>query len=197
MWDERYSEPGYAYGTAPNDFLVSVVDRLPAEGDVLCLAEGEGRNAVWLATKGHRVHAVDLSEVGLAKARDLAAARGVAITTERADLADYDLGEARWDAVVSIFCHVLPEVRRRVHRDLARALKPGGVFVLEGYAPAHLGRGTGGPDALTRLLALAELKDELRGLYLPVAREVTRGVYEGRYHVGPGTVVQVLGQRAR
>jgi len=197
MWNERYSEPGFAYGVEPNDFLVSVADRLPPEGDVLCLAEGEGRNAVWLARRGHRAHAVDLSPVGLDKAKRLAAARGVSITTEIADLVEWDLGEGRWDGVVSIFCHLAPEARRDLHRRVVRALRPGGVLILEGYAPDSLERGTGGPKTLSRLLALAELKDELSGLWFPIARQVTRGVYEGRYHMGPGVVVQIVGERPK
>ncbi|MBW1880770.1 MAG: methyltransferase domain-containing protein [Deltaproteobacteria bacterium] len=90
MWDKRYSEPGYAFGTAPNDFVVSVADRIPA-GRVLCLGEGEGRNAVYLAKRGHEVVAVDQSPVGLAKARELAESGGVRLETVQADLADFEI----------------------------------------------------------------------------------------------------------
>ena len=198
VWDERYREPGFAYGTAPNDFLVAVAERLPAQGRVLCLGEGEGRNAVWLAARGHTVHAVDLSAVGLDKAQRLAAARGVAITTERADLAGWDLGRGRWDAIVSIFCHLEPAARRAVHAAVAEALRPGGAFVLEAFAPPH---GAAAPDRgaepAALHLGLADARAELGALFLPIARKVVRGVFEGRCHAGPRAVVQVLASRPR
>ena len=115
MWDQRYSSETYAYGTEPNDFLVSVFDKLPA-GKVLCIGEGEGRNAVWLARHGREVTAMDSSEVGLHKANMLAIKHGVNITTVYADLADFDIGMQCWDAIVSIFCHLPPELRHTVYR---------------------------------------------------------------------------------
>jgi len=195
-WDARYREAGYAFGTAPNDFLVAVADRLPPDGRVLSLGAGEGRNAVWLAARGHRVHAVDLSTVGLDKAERLAAARGVALTVERADVATFDFGRERWDAIVSIFCHLAPEVRGRVHAAVTEALRPGGVFVLEGYAAsAAAATEPLAREPAERLLDLPTVRAELAGLYLPIARSVHRGVFEGRCHAGPRAVVQVLGRR--
>ena len=192
-WDVRYAEPGYAYGTAPNDFLASVAARLPP-GRVLCLAEGQGRNAVFLAERGHAAVAVDQSAVGMARARALAAARGVAIETVVADLAAFPIEEGAWDAVVSIFAHVPPEVRRPLHRRVAAGLRPGGALVLEAYTPAQAGRGTGGPPpGAEALMMTAEgLRGELDGLRFEILREVERAVVEGRYHTGTGAVVQVL-----
>jgi 2-polyprenyl-3-methyl-5-hydroxy-6-metoxy-1,4-benzoquinol methylase len=109
-WNDRYSEPGYAYGTEPNSYLVSVVNRIP-KGKVLSLGEGEGRNAVYLASLGYNVTAVYSSDVGLAKARQLAKDRGVKITTVTADLAGLAIETESWDGIVSIFCH-LPAVVR-------------------------------------------------------------------------------------
>ena len=114
-----------------------------------------------------------------------------------ADLAAYDLGDAAWDAIVAIFLHLPPDARRDLHRGVVQALAPGGVFVLEGYATDQLQHGTGGPKNLSMLLALAELKDQLAGLELPIARQVTRGVYEGRYHAGAGAVIQIVATRPR
>ena len=114
MWDERFSEPGFAYGTEPNDFLASVADRIPM-GRVLSLAEGEGRNAVFLAGLGYEVTAVDSSRVGLAKAEGLAAERGVTIATVNADLADFEIEPGVWQGIISIFCHLPPVVRAAVH----------------------------------------------------------------------------------
>lgn len=134
LWNERYAEPFASYGTEPNDFLREVADRIPA-GPVLCLAEGEGRNAVFLAGRGHSVTAVDLSDVGLRNARELAARHGVTIETVVADLATYDFGSARWAGIVSIWAHVPAAVRAGLHAACAWALRPGGVFVLEAYTP--------------------------------------------------------------
>jgi len=128
MWNQRYSSKTYAYGTKANDFLVSMVDRLPT-GKILCLAEGEGRNAVWLAEHGNEVTAVDASDIGLQKADKLAKARGVEITTVHADLADYDIGTQQWDAIISIFCHLPPDLRQDVHRRCVKGLRDKGMIL--------------------------------------------------------------------
>jgi len=191
MWDERFSEPGFAYGTEPNDFLVSVADRIPM-GRVLSLAEGEGRNAVYLAGLGHEVTAVDSSRVGLAKAERLAAERGVTITTVNADLADFDIEPGVWQGIVSIFCHLPPVVRAALHERCLRGLAPGGAFVLEGFTPRQLKLGTGGPKSIELLLELPALRRELRGLRFEIAREIERPATEGKYHRGEVAVVQVF-----
>ncbi len=193
-WDARYREPGFAYGTEPNDFLREVAGRIPP-GPVLCLAEGEGRNAVWLAGLGHEVVAVDSSRVGLAKAARLAAERGVALTTIPADLAEYAIEPGAWAGFVAIFAHLPPPVRARMHRGAVAGLRPGGVFVLEAYAPRQLEFGTGGPQAPELLMSLADLRAELAGLELLIARETERDVVEGRCHTGRAAVVQVLARR--
>lgn len=193
-WDARYSEPGYAYGTEPNDFLREVAGRIPP-GPVLCVAEGEGRNAVWLAGRGHDVVAVDNSGVGLAKAARLAASRGVTVRTIVADLAEFAIEPGAWAGIVAIFAHLPPPVRARLHRAAVAGLRPGGAFVLEAYTPRQLEFGTGGPPALELLMSLTDLRAELAGLELVIAREVERDVVEGRYHTGRAAVVQVLGKR--
>lgn len=191
FWDQRYSEDGFAYGDAPNDFLREVVDRIP-DGDVVCLAEGEGRNAVFVASlpRSGRVIAVDRSGVGLAKAERLAAARGVAIETVVADLATYEPPRGL-AGVVSIWTHLPPEVRRAVHARVVAALRPGGALVLEAYTPRQIGKGTGGPQEPAMMMTLAGLREELRGLTLVIGRELDREIHEGRYHQGPSSVVQV------
>lgn len=132
-WNERYSEPGFAYGTAPNDFLVSVVDRIP-KGRILSLAEGEGRNAVYLASLGYEVTGVDGSKVGLQKAMELAKEHGVAITTIQADLGEFVIEAGQWDGIIACYCHVPSEIRVPLHQAAVRGLKPGGVFVLEAFS---------------------------------------------------------------
>ena len=194
MWDERYATDEYLYGTEANTFLTSVIDRIPP-GRVLCLAEGEGRNAVWLAEQGRSVTAVDASPVGLDKARQLAAARGVYIDAVVADLADYPIPADHWDAIVSIFCHIRPDLRLDLHRRSVRGLRPGGVFVLEAYTPAQLRYRTGGPPHEAMLMTLAGLRQELAGLDFVHAVECEREVVEGRLHHGLGAVVQVVAVR--
>lgn len=194
MWDERYSQPGFAYGTEPNEFLAVAAGRIPA-GPVLSLGEGEGRNAAFLAGLGHRVVAVDQSEVGLAKARRMAADRGLTIETVCSDLAGYAIEPGAWAGIVSVFCHLPRRVRKPLHTAAVRGLRPGGVLVLEAYTPAQIGRGTGGPRDPDMLPTLAELTVELTGLEFAHARELDREVREGTYHTGVASVVQVVGVR--
>lgn len=192
FWDERYRERFESYGAEPNDFLRSVAERLP-EGPVLCLAEGEGRNAVFLAERGHAVTAVDLSPVGLANAAALAKERGVTIETVQANLADYDPGVGQWAAIVSIWAHVPPAIRGPLHARCVKALKPGGAFVLEAYTPRQLDcPGVGGPPTAELLMTAESLRVELTGLRFQSCHEVERDVNEGRYHSGLSATVQVL-----
>jgi SAM-dependent methyltransferase len=194
MWNERYGSPGYAYGTEPNDFLASVASRIPP-GRVLSIADGEGRNGVFLATLGHEVTSVDASSVGLAKAQRLAAARGVHITTVVADLADYAIAADSWEGIVSVFCHLPPALRQRVHRQVVRGLSPGGLFVLEAYSVRQLLHGTGGPASAELLPTLGALRTELAGLELLHAVEIEREIHEGVHHDGLSAVVQVIARR--
>ncbi|WP_019612182.1 cyclopropane-fatty-acyl-phospholipid synthase family protein [Thioalkalivibrio sp. AKL7] len=196
MWDERYAEDDYVYGTEPNDFLRAAVANVP-RGRALCLAEGEGRNAVFLAQQGFDVLAVDSSAVGLQKAQRLAEDRGVQIETLVADLADYAIEPDSWDLIVSIFCHLPPDVRRRLHAEVVAGLRPGGVFILEAYTPAQLEWGTGGPPTAELMMTREVLTEELEGLEFEEAVERERDVIEGRFHTGRGAVVQVLAHKPR
>lgn len=205
-WNERYAEPGYQFGTEPNDFLRAHAHHLwdthglPAEGGagvgrVLCLADGEGRNGVWLAEQGLDVTSVDLAPMGLEKAQRLAAERGVSITTVQADLATYAIEPGAWQGIVSIFAHLPPETRRRVHAGVVAGLVPGGVFILEAYRPEQIGKGTGGPPDDERMMNLARLKPELGALQWLLAREEEREVLEGPRHSGLASVVQLVARR--
>lgn len=194
FWNQRYAGEEFAYGTAPNDFLVSVAPRFAANGAVLCLADGEGRNGVWLARQGFAVSSIDIARRGLDKAQRLAAQHGVAIETRVADLAACDLGLATWDAIVSIFLHLPPKVRRDLHRRCVAALRPGGLMVFEAYGPGQLGRGTGGPPEAELLPALDDIAQEFPGCRILHRHAGLREVREGRLHNGLGEVVQVLAQ---
>jgi SAM-dependent methyltransferase len=191
-WAARYGGDEYFYGTEPNDFLREQAGRLKPGAKVLCLAEGEGRNAVFLAGRGCAVTGVDQSAAGLEKTRRLAKERGVTVETVRADLADYDLGTARWDGIVSIWAHVPPALRRSLYARGAAALKPGGVLILEAYTPDQLRHKTGGPPDPALTPRLADLREELAGLRLEIGRELERDVREGRGHGGLSAVVQVV-----
>src|SRR5690348_16511644 len=135
FWDDRYAAEGLVYGEAPNEFLASVIDRLPRRGHALDIGAGEGRNALALAAHGLDVLAVDQSEVGMRKASRLAAERGLALRTLATDLAVFDAGEGTLDVVSSIFVHLPSALRARVHGRVRSWLKPGGMFVMEAYAP--------------------------------------------------------------
>jgi len=194
MWDERYSVEEYVYGKKPNDFLKQKSGELK-KGKVLCLADGEGRNSVYLARQGFDVTAVDSSRVGLAKANNLAREYGVTIQTVEADLADFEIEEDSWDSIVSISCHVQEDLRRRLHKDVVAGLNQGGTFLLEAYTPRQLEFGTGGPSSRDRLMELASLRKELEGLEFLHGKELVRDVVEGTYHTGKGAVVQVLARK--
>lgn len=196
FWDQRYGRAGdgYVYGTFPNEFLAAVAGRIPA-GPVLCLADGEGRNGVFLARRGHAVTSLDLSAVGLAKARALAAREGVPLATVAADLAAYAIQPGAWSGIVAIFMHLPPDLRARVLAQAAAGLRPGGVFVLECYTPAQLAFNTGGPREPALLPTLDLLRRELAGLDFLHAQELERDILEGDGHTGRGAVVQVVARR--
>ena len=194
FWDNRYATADFVFGTEPNDFLRTCAAQIPA-GPVLCLGEGEGRNAVFLAGRGHAVTAVDQSATGLAKARRLASERGLTLETVVADLEDYRIQPGAWAGIVSIFLHLPPTLRARVYAQVVAGLCPGGIFILEAYTPAQLAFGTGGPKEVALLPTLASLRTELAGLDLVIARECERDVIEGAGHSGRAAVVQVLARR--
>lgn len=195
MWDDKYSDEEWVYGTEPNDFLAQTYAAIPHAGNVLCLAEGEGRNAVFLAEKGFDVTGVDASEVGLSKATKLAADRGVHVSLVNSAIESYDLGENRWHGVVSVFAHFPSAIRKQVHAAVVKALKPGGVLILEGYTVDQLGRGTGGPKDAELMMSAAGLQNELQGLEIVQLQEVVRPIIEGKGHTGDGAVVQLIAKK--
>lgn len=193
-WDQVFQGEDYHYGTEPNDFLREHFDAIPAGGRVLCIGEGEGRNAVFLAEQGYVVTALDHSAVGLKKTRELAQAKSVSITTVQMDLLDYEFGNNRWDGIVSIFCHLPPALRRKVHTAIPFALRPNGVMLLEGYRPKQLEYGTGGPSNVGMLYDLGTLEKEFQPLTHVIAQEVERHIEEGKGHQGISATVQYLGR---
>ncbi|PHQ32260.1 class I SAM-dependent methyltransferase [Rhodopirellula bahusiensis] len=193
-WDERYSRSDFAYGTQANAFLEQNANLL--SGSILSIAEGEGRNAVFLATLGHRVHAVDGSSIGLAKANELAQRNNVSITTEVANLEDYQPPESTFDAVVSIYAHLSSSTRLNLYPLLVEALKPGGICILEAYSEKQRDRDTGGPRDLDQLMTCSKIEREFEGLETVLLKEVDRDVREGKYHTGMASVVQYIGKKS-
>ena len=197
-WDDRYAGSEFAFGTEPNDFLRECVEttNIASETiDILCIGDGEGRNGVFLAAAGHRVTTVDLSPVGVDKARDLAKQYGVAVNSLVADLDNYDLGDVKWDLVVSIFCHMPPTLRTKVHREIIAALRPGGSFLMEAYRPANVGRGVGGPQNTELCVTLVEFEAQFSDFSFVIAREVERDIAEGKFHSGFSATTQILAQK--
>ena len=193
MWNQRFASSEFVYGTEPNSFLAQHANVLV--GPVLSIAEGEGRNAVFLASLGLDVLGVDGSEVGLAKAHALAASRGVTIRTEVANLATYEPPENAFASVVSISAHLPSAVRKRLHRLVERSLKPGGVILLEAYTAAQLARDTGGPKDPDMLMSRAALEEEFPNCEPIISREVEREVVEGAFHTGLACVVQFIARK--
>jgi len=193
MWNERYDSNEFAYGIEPNSFLAENAKLLT--GPVLSLAEGEGRNAVFLASLGLEVLGVDGSEVGLAKAHKLAESRGVSIRTEVADLATYAPPANSYGSVVSISAHLPSNVRRRLYLLVEQSLKPEGIILLEAYSKSQLSRNTGGPKDPDMLMTGADIEKEFPNCEVVLCQEIEREVVEGEFHTGLASVVQFIGRK--
>ncbi len=195
-WETRYATDGYVFGTAPNAFLAAQAARLKPGMKALCVADGEGRNGVWLAGLGLDVLSFDLSATGLAKAQKLAAARGVALTTREADIAAWQWDEARFDVVVAIFVQFAgPDLRRAMFEGMRRTLKPGGLLILQGYRPEQLACGTGGPSEAENLYTEALLRDAFGGLEWLHFASHDEHVDEGHGHVGMSALIDLVARK--
>ena len=197
MWDERYQTPEYIFGDQPCQWLIMNQHRLPKSGKALALGDGEGRNGVFLAELGLKVTSVDLSEVGLIKARDLAVKRGVAIQTVQADLEDYEIDPESQDLIVSIYCHLADAIRRLVHKRAEVALKPGGLFILEAFHRSQLEYQSGGPKTTDLLYDLDALLDDFQKLQILEAFDGLCFLDEGARHSGIGHVVRLVLQKPK
>ena len=195
-WDARYARADYLFGTEPNRFLERSRPLLREGGRVLCVADGEGRNSVWLAGQGFQVDAFDPSGVAVAKARRLAAERGVTVGFAVADADAWDWPVAAYDAVAAIFIQFAPpQMRRRIFAHIARALRPGGTLLLEGYRVEQLAYGTGGPPVASQLYTEAQLREELPGLTLDAVLSYDAVVDEGPVHSGMSALIDVVARR--
>ena len=191
FWDSRYKGDEYAYGTEPNDYLVAQMGLIPKGGRVLCLADGEGRNSVFLAAQGFQVTAVELSHEGIEKAKRLAAARGVTVTFIEEDVNSVDIKPGHWDGIVSIFLHLPKKLRQALHSKILLGLAAGCVYIYEAYTLDQLGKGTGGPKEAQ---VLAEPKAVLEDFPQDRVHHFFAGerpIHEGPLHSGAGAVAQV------
>ena len=193
MWDERYSVDGYLFGTEPADFLVANAHFLAPGSRVLAVADGEGRNSVYLAQNGHDVSAMDASPVAVAKARQLAADRGVEIDFRIADILTWDWTPDAHDAVVAIFIQFLsPELRPDVFEGLQRTLRRGGRLLLHGYRPEQVALGTGGPPDPTFMYTEEFLRDSFGGMDIERLESYDTEIDEGAGHVGQSALIDLV-----
>ena len=197
MWDERYQTPEYIFGDQPCRWLIMNQHRLPHSGKALALGDGEGRNGVFVAELGLQVTSVDLSEVGLSKARDLAMKRGVVIQTVQADLEYYEINPESQDLIVSIYCHLPDVIRKRVHERAEVALKPGGLFILEAFHHSQLKYQSGGPKTTELLYDLDALLDDFQTLQILEAFDGLCYLSEGARHSGLGHIVRLALQKPK
>jgi SAM-dependent methyltransferase len=195
-WEQRFSAPGYVFGTEPNAFLKSQAAILPTPGTALAVADGEGRNGVWLAERGLDVLSIEWSPTALAKAQALARERGVRLRTAQADVVQWAWPEAEFDVVVAIFIQFLtPAERRAVFAGMRKALKPGGLLLIEGYRPEQLNYKTGGPSQVEYLYTRALLEAEFAGLSELKIAEHDSMTSEGTGHVGMAALIDLVGRK--
>ncbi|PEN13805.1 SAM-dependent methyltransferase [Longibacter salinarum] len=195
FWDERYDTDEFVYGTAPNAFLANaVMDYFPSPpATILDLGAGEGRTAVFLATRGYDVVAVDASAVGLRKANQLASKHGVQIATEEKDITEWQ-DEERFDGIVCSFLHFAPADRPRLYRMMQRAVRPGGIVAAEWFRPEQRTEGytSGGPPHVELMIDKAELRANFPEEGLLLLEDASPMLEEGDHHSGPGATVRLV-----
>lgn len=189
-WEGRYAPEAYLFGTAPNAFLARQKDRLPKRGRALSIADGEGRNGVWLAEQGLDVVSMDFSARAQTKARALAASRGVTITTLQVDISTWEWPADEFDVIVAIFAQ--PLERTRQFAGIRRALKPGGLLLLEGYPPRQLQFGTGGPGDVERLYTREQLEAAFGDFSHVQITEYDAEIQEGEGHGGLSALIDLV-----
>ena len=197
-WSARYRDAGdeYLFGTAPNKFLASQAERFGNGMSVLSVADGEGRNAVWLAEQGCQVTATEISPVAQDKAAKLARTRHVVVEFVRADILNWDWPEAAYDAVVGIFIQFATAAERpRQLAGMKQAVKPGGLLLLQGYTPKQLDYRTGGPSAVENLYTEAMLRELFADWEIVLLREHEDTIEEGMAHAGRSALIDLVARK--
>nr|MDP2827723.1 class I SAM-dependent methyltransferase [Sulfuricellaceae bacterium] len=196
FWNERFGGEDYFYGVKPNAFLASQAARLKPGWSALSVADGEGRNGVWLAEQGLDVLAIDFSEQGLQKSARLAASRGVSLQTEQADVYAWQWDENRFDVIVAIFIQFASSAQRpALHRSIQKALKPGGLLLLQGYTPKQLEFGTGGPSNVDNLYTAEDLRHDFESMKILHLCEHESSIDEGPGHSGMSALVDLVARK--
>ncbi|OFZ68718.1 MAG: SAM-dependent methyltransferase [Betaproteobacteria bacterium RBG_16_56_24] len=196
MWDERYSGEDYLFGTEPNAFLASQRHLLKPGMSCLAVADGEGRNGVWLAQQGLKVLSVEASAVALSKAKKLAQQRGVKVDFELADLLQWGWGENRFDVVAAIFIQFAPPgLREQMFASIKRCLKPGGLLLLQGYTPRQLEYKTGGPPVAENMYTEALLRNAFGDMEILHLREHDDHIGEGTAHHGMSALIDLVAKK--
>lgn len=197
VWNERYRGDEFYFGTEPNAFLASQRERLKSGMNCLAVADGEGRNGVWLVEQGLQVLSVDSSGVAVEKARALAARRGVTMQVEQVDLADWDWPESRFDIVAGIFIQYAPPAQRLLQfANIKRALKPGGLLLLQGYSLRQLEYRTGGPSQIENLYSETLLREAFADMEILHLLEHDSVISEGAGHSGMSALIDLVARRA-
>ena len=195
-WQERFAAPGYLFGTAPNQFLKAHAHLLRKGEKALAIADGEGRNGVFMAEQGLDVLSVDFAPLAQDKARKLAAERGVTLRVEQVDIINWDWPAEAFDVVAAIFFQFVgPEGRDKIFAGIKKALKPGGLLLLEGYGPKQLEYKTGGPPHLENLYARAILEKAFGDFASIEVREYDAEIDEGPGHGGLSALVDLVGRK--
>ena len=195
-WNGRFAGDEYLFGTEPNAWLKAHAGAWPPGGRVLCVADGEGRNSVWLARQGFVVDAFDIAEAGVAKARRLAQQQGVAVNYAVADCESYAWPLGACDGVAAIFIQFAdPAQRERLFARMAASLKPGGILVLQGYTPRQLDYKTGGPPLLSHLYTEALLRDSFADFELLQLLDYEAELSEGERHSGRSALIGLVARR--
>jgi len=195
-WNQRFSGEDYLFGTAPNAFLVSQRSRLQPGQRALAIADGEGRNGVWLAGQGLEVLSIDFSPVALVKAQRLAAQQGVSLQTRRANLERWDWEPERFDIVAAIFVQFArPELRAAIFQGIKRTLTPGGLLILQGYRPEQLRYGTGGPPHAENMYTAAMLNTSFADFDILHLEEHDSVIAEGQGHHGMSALVDLVARK--
>lgn len=195
-WEARFSGEDYHFGTAPNAFLARQRPRLSPGQTALCIADGEGRNGVWLAEQGLKVTSVDFAPSGRDKALRLAAARGVSLDYQLCDIFEYDWPEAAFDVVVGIFFQFAPPKQRAaLFEGMKKALKPGGLMLIEGYGPKQIEYGTGGPGVPEQLYTRELLEEAFDDFAELEVETYDAELDEGSRHKGISALVDLVGRK--
>lgn len=196
MWDERFDRPDYLFGTEPAAFLRAQAHLLEPGARALAVADGEGRNSVFLAERGLAVTAMDASPVGVAKARRLAAERGVEVDFRIADIAGWDWDAPPYDLVAAIFIQFAgPDLRARIFDGLRRAVRPGGLLLLHGYRPEQLGYATGGPPHAENMYTEAMLRNAFGDWQILRLAAHDSVIVEGEGHAGMSALIDLVARR--